>query len=70
MLPLATIIKQVSNLPLDVHFLVNDVKAYIDMFLSLGPHIITFHLEAIENVQEIIDYIKENNVKVRLIYKT
>jgi len=70
MLPLATIVKQVSNLPLDVHFMTKDVKAYIDMFLPLEPSIITFHLEAIENVQEIIDYIKENNIKVRFIYKT
>lgn len=70
MLPFATIIKQISNIPLDVHLMVKDVKTYIDMFLPLEPSIITFHIEAVENVQEIIDYIKENNCKVRFIYKT
>ena len=40
---------------------------------KLEPNIITFHLEAAkskEEVMELINYIKENNVKVRNISKT
>lgn len=69
MMPLAEIAKQVSNIPLDVHLMVKDVKAYIDAFLTVNPQIITFHLEATDNVDEMIKYIKDNNVKVGLSIK-
>ena len=62
-----------SNIPLDVHLMVEDVKAFIDDYIGLEPNIITFHLEAAkskEEVMELINYIKENNIKVRNICKT
>lgn len=60
-------LKHITNLPLDVHLMVEDVKAFVDEFIELEPHIITFHIEAIKNKEEIfkiINYIKERNVKV------
>ena len=65
-------IKQISNLPLDVHLMVEDIKAYIDSFIPYEPNIITFHLEACKEKQEILDlikYVKENNIKVGLSIK-
>ena len=65
-------IKQISNLPLDVHLMVEDVKAYIDSFIPYEPNIITFHIEACkdkEEVLELIKYIKENNIKVGISIK-
>ena len=46
MLNHASYIKRISNLPLDVHLMVEDIKTAIDDFLALEPNIITFHLEA------------------------
>ena len=72
MLNNASYIKRISNLPLDVHLMVEDVKATIDDFLAVEPNIITFHLEACkskEEVYEIINYIKENNCKVGIAVK-
>ncbi len=72
MLNNASYIKRISNLPLDVHLMVKDVKATIDDFLAVEPNIITFHLEACkskEEVYEIINYIKENNCKVGIAVK-
>lgn len=69
MLQFAQTIKHISNVPLDVHLMVKDVKKYIDMFLPLEPNIITFHIEAIDNVDEIIDYLKQNNIKIGLSIK-
>ena len=72
MLEYASYIKRISNLPLDVHLMVEDVKLAIDDFLSVEPNIITFHLEACkdkEEVYEIIKYIKENNCKVGISVK-
>lgn len=65
-------IKRISNLPLDVHLMVEDIKSAIDDFLAIEPNIITFHVEACKNkqeVQEIIKYIKDNNCKVGIAVK-
>ena len=62
-------IKNISNIPLDVHLMVKDVRKYIDMFISCEPRNISFHIEAVKNkdeIMEIIDYIKQQNCKVGL----
>lgn len=62
-----SIIKNISNLPLDIHLMVEDVKGYINEYLAYEPNIITFHYEAIkekEDILEIIEYLKQNNTKV------
>ena len=72
MLENASYIKRISNLPLDVHLMVEDIKSAVDDFLAVEPNIITFHLEACkskEEVHEIIKYIKENNCKVGISVK-
>ena len=73
MLEHAHFIKRMSNLPLDVHLMVQDVKQGIMDFSGLEPNIITFHLEACKDKQEImnmINLIKEYHCKVRNIGKT
>lgn len=72
MLDNASYIKRVSNLPLDVHLMVQDIKKAIDDFLAVEPNIITFHLEACKSkdeVFEVIKYIKDNNCKVGIAIK-
>lgn len=72
MLEYASYIKRISNLPQDVHLMVENVKTAIDDFLSVEPNIITFHLEACKDKEEIykyINYIKENNCKVGIAIK-
>ena len=65
-------IKQISNLPLDIHLMVRDIKSFIDSYIPYEPNTITFHLEACNNKEEvlnIINYIKENNSKVGIAIK-
>lgn len=72
MLEYTSYIKRISNLPLDVHLMVTDIKKAINDFLPVEPNIITFHYEACndnEEVFEIINYIKENNCKVGISVK-
>lgn len=72
MIEYSSYIKRISNSPLDVHLMVEDVKSSIDDFLAVEPNIITFHLEACNNkeeVYEIIKYIKKNNCKVGISIK-
>lgn len=68
----ASYIKRISNLPLDVHLMVEDVKLAINDFIAVEPNIITFHYEACKNKEEVynnINYIKENNCKVGIAIK-
>ena len=68
----ATEIKHISNLPLDVHLMVKDIKGNIERYLPLNPGIITFHLEACRNKEEIKKYIKllqSNGVKCGISIK-
>ena len=72
MLKYSSYIKRISNLPIDVHLMVEDVRSAIDDFLGVEPNIITFHYEACkskEEVYELIKYIKENNCKVGIAIK-
>ncbi len=72
MLEYSSYIKRISNLPLDVHLMVQDVKNAIKDFIAVEPNIITFHYEACKDkdeVYEIINYIKENNCRVGLSIK-
>ena len=41
----ASSIKQMSNIPLDIHLMVEDTKDYIDQYIALSPHFITIHYE-------------------------
>ncbi|MCI8486294.1 MAG: ribulose-phosphate 3-epimerase [Clostridia bacterium] len=72
MLEYSEYIKQISNIPLDIHLMVNDVKSYVTSYLGLNPNIITFHLEACKNKNEVIElikYIKDNNCRVGIAVK-
>ena len=72
MIEYSSYIKRISNLPLDVHLMVEDVKQSIEDFLPVEPNIITFHLEACRNKEEVFDlikYIKDNNCKVGIAIK-
>ena len=63
----ATQIRNINNTPMDVHLMCKDVKKFVEEYISLEPNIITFHIEAIEQKEEVIkmiNYIKGNNVKV------
>lgn len=72
MLEYASYIKRISNLPLDIHLMVEDINTAIDDFASVEPNIITFHYEACKNKEEVmkvIRKIKNNNCKVGISVK-
>ena len=72
MLEYASYIKRISNLPLDIHLMVEDVNSAIEDFIAVEPNIITFHLEAIkdkEKIYEMIKLVKDNNCKVGIAIK-
>lgn len=72
MLEYCDYLSNITNIPLDIHLMVSDVKKYIDLFLPYNPNIITIHYEAVKEKNELIDvldYIKSNNCKAGVSIK-
>ena len=52
-----------SNKKLDIHFMVKDIKKYVDEYSILNPEYITFHLESSDNIIDDIKYITSKGIK-------
>ncbi len=57
-------LRPITKKILDVHLMISPVKPYIEDFIKAGADIISFHPEADDNSQEIIEMIKNLNCKV------
>ena len=65
-------LNQITNVPIDVHLMVTNVKEYIDSYSIFNPNIISFHYEACKDKEEVnkyINQIKERACKVGLAIK-
>lgn len=55
-----------SNKKLDVHLMVTKPKKYIDDYALLNTDRIAFHYEAVDDIEEMIEYVKNYGLKVGL----
>lgn len=65
-------IKRISNLPLDIHLMVEDIDTAVEVFSAVEPNIITFHVEACKSKEEVmknIQEIKEKGSRVGIAIK-
>ena len=67
-------ISEMVNLPSlntkrDIHLMVYDIKSYVDIYKKYNPEYITFHVEATNDIREMIDYIHSLGIKVGLSIK-
>ncbi|MFB1049617.1 ribulose-phosphate 3-epimerase [Paraliobacillus sp. JSM ZJ581] len=60
-------IRPITNLPLDVHLMIDNPDQYIDAFASAGADIITVHVEACTHLHRTIHAIKEKGVKAGVV---
>lgn len=60
-------IKPVTNLPLDVHLMIENPDQYIRTFAKKGASIITVHQEACPHLHRTIQLIKDMNVKAGVV---
>lgn len=68
--PVVKAIKPYSNVPLDVHLMIENPQNYIEDFVKAGADIITFHYEAAGDLTEdIINNIKSHDKLVGLSIK-
>ena len=53
----------------DVHLMINRVNKFLDDYIKAGSNIITFHYEINEDLNKLIDKIKQNKIKVGIALK-
>lgn len=61
-------INRSTQMFLDVHLMIYNPYEYIEKFVEAGADSITFHLEATEDVDETLQYIRKCNVKAGLAF--
>ncbi len=60
-------IRKVTELPLDVHLMIENADNYIPDFISAGSDIITVHVEACPHLNRTIQLIKEKDIMAGVV---
>ena len=68
-MPVIKSIRKTSQKVFDVHIMIADPIRYIEDFVAVGADIITFHLEAAEDPQAVIDKIHACGIKAGISIK-
>lgn len=58
-----------SDKPFDTHLMIEDPGKYVDAFIDAGSNHITFHVEAVQDPDALIEHIHAQNVKAGLSIK-
>lgn len=69
---LSSYVRRISNIPIDVHLMVKDVETAINVFSAVDANLMTFHLEACKDEEEVfkfINMIKENHSRIGIAIK-
>lgn len=69
--PVVKSIRKVTQLPFDVHLMIENPRKYVKAFAEAGADIITFHYEAVlqDEIVELAEYIKSFGLKAGLSIK-
>ncbi|MBZ7929391.1 ribulose-phosphate 3-epimerase [Campylobacter sp. LH-2024] len=60
-------ISTISNLPLDIHLMVEDVKKFTDLFIPLKPKFISFHVEIEKHPIRMCEYIRSFGIHPAIV---
>ncbi len=61
--PVIKCLRRITNIPFDVHLMIENADNYIDEFVKAGADIITVHAEACKHLHRTLQKIKEAGVK-------
>jgi ribulose-phosphate 3-epimerase len=61
--PVVASIRKITNLPLDVHLMIQDPDKYIEKFANAGADIITIHVETSPHLHRSVQFIKDQGCK-------
>lgn len=62
-MPVVRAIRKMTKKPLDVHLMIIEPERYIDKFVDIGSDILTVHIEATSQMNNILDKIKKSSIK-------
>jgi ribulose-phosphate 3-epimerase len=62
-MPIVSSIRKITKKPLDVHLMIIKPERYIDKFVEIGSDILTVHIEATMEMDNILDKIKKSSIK-------
>ena len=63
------ILRENTDMVLDVHLMINDPLRYVDDFAAAGADIITVHMESCDNIREVIDKIHNRDKEAGIVLK-
>lgn len=64
--PIMKSVRKLTNMPFDVHLMIEEPGRYVEQFAKAGADIITVHYEADRHVDRTINYIKSLGVKAAI----
>ena len=60
-------VKNATNTPLDIHFMVEDIPFFIDMYKHLKPEFISFHIEEEKHINRVIQKIRNEGIRPSVV---
>ncbi len=58
-MPIVEAFRRLTDLPLDVHLMINEPDRYIESFLQAGADLLTVHVEAVDHPRDTLSRIKD-----------
>lgn len=68
-MPVIECLRKHSNIVFDVHLMIDKPENYVERFIEAGADIVTFHIEATDKPDEIIETIKKAGKKAAISVK-
>lgn len=56
-------VSKVSTKPLDIHFMVENIPFFVDMYAHIKPEFITFHIEEEKHINRVIQQIRNYDIR-------
>jgi len=60
-------VSKASTVPLDIHFMVENIPFFIDMYKHLKPEFISFHIEEEKHINRVIQKIRNENIRPAVV---
>jgi len=60
-------VKKASSVPLDIHFMVENISFFVDMYKHLKPEFISFHIEEEKHINRVIQKIRNAGIKPAVV---
>jgi len=60
-------VKKSTDVPLDIHFMVENIPFFIDMYKHLKPEFISFHIEEEKHINRVIQKIRNEGIRPSIV---